>query len=132
MMAQIRLFVVQAARWLLVGAVLAGTAPMLAGQPPAEATGAAAQAPSPTDSSGPDVVWHTFLGGSGADHGRELARHSDGSLYVAGSSRASWGTPLGDYDDGGSDALVAKLDSDGGLLWHTFLGGTGWDVAAGR
>ena len=45
---------------------------------------------------------------------------------MAGNSDAGWGTPLRPHA-GGSDAFIAKLDSDGMLLWHAFLGGSAGD-----
>lgn len=70
----------------------------------------------------PTLSWNTFLGGSDQDRGFSIAVDGDGNIYVAGSSDATWGSPLRAYTDAG-DAFVAKLDSQGTLLWHTFLGG---------
>lgn len=75
------------------------------------------------------LVWHTFLGGS-SDDLRAIAMDGSGNIVVAGSSSATWGSPVRAYT-ASSDAFAAKLNSSGSLLWHTFLGGTGWDDGNG-
>ena len=72
------------------------------------------------DSSG-NLVWSTFLGGSGDDSGYAIELDTDGSVIITGSSNASWGTPQRAYGSN-SDAFVAKLNSSGSLTWNTFLG----------
>jgi len=49
---------------------------------------------------------------------------------VAGYSGATWGTPILAHA-GGDDAFAAKLNSSGGLMWNTFLGGTAFDIGTG-
>lgn len=80
------------------------------------------------------LMWHTFLGGAGAD--KALSIVLDGSfIYVAGYSNATWDSPLGSPVRGymgDADAFVARLNAgDGSLGWHTFLGGAGLDRAWG-
>jgi len=83
-----------------------------------------------------NLLWNTFLGTSGsADAGWGIGADSSGTtVYVTGSSTASWGSPVRPLTSagGGSDAFVAKLNTaDGTLLWNTFLGGTGYDSGYG-
>jgi hypothetical protein len=84
------------------------------------------------DSSG-NLLWNTFLGGSGADHGQAIALDPSGNICVSGESNVTWGSPRLDYTSGAGeippyDAFAAKLDgSSGALIWNTFLGGSGWD-----
>ncbi len=81
------------------------------------------------DSSG-KLVWNTFLGGTGMDSGHDIAVDGSGYAYVAGSSDASWGNPQQAFA-GKEDAFVAKFDSNTGqLIWNTFLGSEGYDVAS--
>jgi hypothetical protein len=76
------------------------------------------------------LVWNTFLGDLGGDDGIAIALDST-SVYVSGYCNATWGTsPKRNYTSG-NDAFAAKLDTDGGLTWHTFLGGTGEDLSFG-
>lgn len=81
-----------------------------------------------------NLVWNTFLGGT-SDRGTGIVVDSGGSAYVAGSSRAPWGYPAPCWrahaGNGFYDAFVARLASDGALLWNTFLGGSGIDYGAG-
>jgi hypothetical protein len=77
-------------------------------------------------SSSGGLQWHTFLGGSVDDGGDSIAVDGSGNVYVAGESDATWGSPVRDYS-GEYDAFAAKLSSSGGLQWHTFLGGRGYD-----
>jgi len=76
------------------------------------------------------LTWNTFLGGSFFDGGFGLAVDGSGSVYVAGYSDATWGSPVRAYT-GGQDAFAAKLDSSGALTWNTFLGGSGDDDGFG-
>ncbi|MCX6723973.1 MAG: SBBP repeat-containing protein [Candidatus Staskawiczbacteria bacterium] len=88
------------------------------------------------DSAG-NLIWNTFLGGSGNDvlsGGANIlfggiAVDGNNNIYVSGYSTATWqGTqsPISPYVAGnGDNAFVAKLDNNGGLLWNTFIGSSG-------
>jgi hypothetical protein len=75
------------------------------------------------------IVYSTYLGGTGDEHGAAIALDASGDAYVTGST---WS---GDFPvanamqsrlGGGQDAFVVKLSADGNsLLFGTFLGGTG-------
>jgi hypothetical protein len=87
---------------------------------------------------GPDgqVVYSTYLGGSGHDAGLGLALDAAGNLYVAGmTTSANFPVenalqPLKRGQDT-SDAFLAKIDPGGSaLLYSTYLGGAGTDVAS--
>lgn len=69
-----------------------------------------------------ELIWNTYLGGPGTDYGYDIAVGENG-VFVAGSSDDPWGSPV--LPHAGSNqrnALIAKLDSDGALQWHTFVG----------
>jgi hypothetical protein len=83
----------------------------------------------PTITFDPFLTWNTFLGGNGEDFGSALAVDGSGNVYVAGQSRANWGSPVRAFS-GGYDLFAAKLDSDGHLTWNTFLGSGGEDGGA--
>jgi hypothetical protein len=76
------------------------------------------------------LKWNTFLGGNAVEEGGIVVEPS-GSSYVVGRSTASWGTPLNPYTASLQDTFVARLDRNGRLAWHTFVGGTGIDYARG-
>jgi hypothetical protein len=77
------------------------------------------------------LLWNTFLGGDDEDQGNAIALDSNGNVYVGGFSNATWGAPDRAYtpgiSDSFSDAIAAKLDNSGNLLWNTFLGGSDED-----
>ncbi|MGA3094069.1 MAG: SBBP repeat-containing protein, partial [Dehalococcoidales bacterium] len=60
------------------------------------------------------LTWNTFLGGNNTDDGYAIAVDGSGNVYVAGRSSTTWGTPVRAYT-AGTDALAAKLDSNGHL-----------------
>ena len=76
------------------------------------------------------LLWNTFLGGAADDVGYGIAVDMNGDVYVNGFSETSWGSPIRPYD-GLEDGFVAKLDTNGSLLWNTFLGGAGYDRGQG-
>ena len=69
--------------------------------------------------------WNTFLGGGAADIADALQPDAAGNVYVTGHSRAPWGSPRSPYLGGLSDGFVARLDGNGGLVWHLFIGSSG-------
>ncbi len=81
----------------------------------------------------PNVVWSTYLGGSGADWGYDVAVDSSGYIYVTGQTQSSdLGVgDLGTTFQGVSDAFVAKFSPAGTCLWSTYLGGSADDLGNG-
>ncbi len=80
------------------------------------------------------LLWYTFLGGPMWDYGEDIALDKDGNVFVTGDSYSSWpegtyGTPVNPHNSSNDwyDGFVAKLDPNGNLIWHTFLGGSGGD-----
>ncbi len=76
------------------------------------------------------LVWNAFLGSAGNDGAYGIAADKTGSVYVAGYSDATWGSPARGFA-GVLDAFVARFDSSGALQWNTFLGGAGSDNGRG-
>jgi hypothetical protein len=84
--------------------------------------------------------WHTFYGSGSyyTDSGSGIAIDGSGSVYVTGSSPASWQgdggkSPLHAYSGGyGSyDIVILKLNSSGAYQWHTFYGSSSTDYGDG-
>ena len=69
------------------------------------------------DSQG-NLLWTRQLGTSDSDSSEGVATDSDGNVYISGSTQGT----LGETNVGGSDAWVAKYDSQGNLLWTEQLG----------
>lgn len=72
-----------------------------------------------------NLVWNTFMGGSGSDYGQQIALDSSGNIYITGMSKAAWGSPVRAFSAASEDAFVTKLDPSGNLTWNTFFGGSG-------
>ncbi|MBI1336224.1 MAG: choice-of-anchor D domain-containing protein [Phycisphaera sp.] len=82
---------------------------------------------------GGKLLWSTYLGADGVDYARAMAVAGDGSVYVAGYTQST-GWASGGYDttyDGNQDGFVVKLNTNGGFLWSTYLGGFNSDTARG-
>ena len=77
---------------------------------------------------GPELNSTALEGGEGGPGIAAIAVDPNGYIYLVGSSSATWGNPLRPFS-GGVDAFIAKLDSNGALIWNTFLGGEGGDGA---
>ncbi|MCF6250424.1 MAG: hypothetical protein L3J75_04020 [Methylococcaceae bacterium] len=80
------------------------------------------------------LLWHTFLGGSGYDYIKDIIFDKNGNIIVIGTAEQGWGSTINGYNKPAENAydnllpsniLVAKLNSNGGMLWHTFLNGRG-------
>src|ERR1700722_3923219 len=79
---------------------------------------------------GASLVWNTFSGGPADDDLRGMVVDSLGNSYVTGASLQNWGTPIQPLQ-GVADAFLAKIDTDGNLVWNTFVGGAGNDGGNG-
>jgi hypothetical protein len=77
------------------------------------------------------LEWHTFVGGSGAEDARDIARAQGDGLILGGRASAAWGAPIRGFSGGGGDGFVVRLDPRGALEWITFLGGDADDVVDG-
>jgi hypothetical protein len=84
----------------------------------------------------PALMYSSYLGGTNVDEGHAIAVDPAGSAYVAGLAGSTNFPPPGPIQPGGTgggaDAFVLKLDPSGtGLVYATYLGGSGWDEAFG-
>src|SRR5262249_9285388 len=80
------------------------------------------------------LVYATYLGGSGADSGTSIAVDQDGAAHVAGYTTGDFpvkAAAQSAFGGGEFDAFVAKLSPSGRLIYSTYLGGSGDDVAFG-
>ncbi len=74
-----------------------------------------------------DVIWSTFLGGSGSDVLYSVAIDKNDDIIVAGRTESndiivSDDASQKDYK-GASDFYLAKFTTDGEYVWSTFWGG---------
>ena len=84
-------------------------------------------------SSGNQVLWATYLGGSGLDVATSIAADSYDSLCITGYSNSNDFPTLDGYDDsinGGTDAVVVQINELGtALYFSTYIGGSSDDLA---
>ncbi len=81
---------------------------------------------------GKSLVYSTYLGGTSSDQGNGIAVDSAGSAYVTGTTYSTDFPTSNPYQatnraaaNGGSNAFVTKLSSDGSALaYSTYLGGS--------
>lgn len=87
------------------------------------------------NSAGTALTFSTYLGGSGDDVANGLALDSTGNAYIVGSTTSTnfpTHSPVQAAGDGISSGFVTKLNSSGnGLVFSTYLGGSGNDFASG-
>ena len=67
-----------------------------------------------------NIIWKTIISGYNYEEFRSLAETSDGSLLIIGSTYV-W------PQSGTHDALIAKLDYSGRLVWNKYFGGSADD-----
>lgn len=68
-----------------------------------------------------NLVWEKNFGGSSADQGSDLIETESGELIITGEVLSNNGDVIGNH--GLTDAWVAKLSSNGNLIWQNSLGG---------
>lgn len=87
------------------------------------------------DASGANLLYGTYLGGSGVDKGLGLDLDSNNNASVAGStSSVNFPTTPGAYDTlyANNDVFVTRLNETGtGLLYSTFIGGSNTEAPRG-
>jgi uncharacterized repeat protein (TIGR01451 family) len=76
------------------------------------------------------LVYSTYLGGSSEDMGWAIAVDDSGNAYVGGQTYSANFPTLNQYQNyrgggAGEEGFVAKLDGNAGLVYSTFLGGSG-------
>lgn len=84
---------------------------------------------------GTAIIYSIYLGGSGIEEGRGITVDTAGNAYVTGDTGSSdfpgtAGSPIQSVY-GGGDAFITKLNAAGtGLVYSTYLGGSGVDQAS--
>ena len=85
--------------------------------------------------SGSALLYSTYLGGSGDEYGTGIAADSSGNTYVTGETASAdfpTANPLQPTLAGSDDGFVAKIANLGsGLIYSTYLGGSGLDYCIG-
>ena len=89
-----------------------------------------------SSSNTPQLVYSTFLGGSGTDSGNAITLNAGEDAFVTGSTTSSdFPTTTGVFQatyGGAGDAFVTELNSTGtSLVYSSYLGGSGVDSGMG-
>jgi hypothetical protein len=106
------------------------------GFPPVPCTDTFVTKIDPSQPAGQQLVYSTYLGGSGDDEGNGIAIDGGGNAYVAGTTESvNFPTTAGAFQrtigGAGSNAFVAKLSATGSLVYSTYVGGNQDDAASG-
>lgn len=84
---------------------------------------------------GDRLLFATYVGGSGDDYGNGLALDDLGNAYLTGWTRSADFPVRGGFQQGasggGGDTFVMKLSPGGQVVYSTFVGGNGDDLATG-
>ena len=84
---------------------------------------------------GTQLLYSTYLGGGGFEEAYGVAVDAGGNAYLAGTTASADFNTLNPFQPniggGGADGFLAKVSTTGSLVYSTYLGGTGVDVAYG-
>ena len=78
--------------------------------------------------------WSTFFGGSSGDAGQAICVDSEDNVVIVGSTSSTDFPVINGHDashNGKDDIFVTKFQSNGSLIWSTFLGSSGTNDAWG-
>ena len=80
-------------------------------------------------SSGDQILFSSYIGGSSRDKVNDIAIHSSGDIVITGFTEGTLPLtyPLDSTHNGGLDIFVTKIDSTGSVVYSTYLGGSGDD-----
>ncbi|MDM8528293.1 cellulose biosynthesis cyclic di-GMP-binding regulatory protein BcsB [Anaerolineales bacterium HSG24] len=73
------------------------------------------------------LQWHSYFGSAGDDVVNDMAIGSDDAIYLIGNSDSEWDTTAVTAYAAENDAVVLQLNNDGELVWHSFIGGIGFE-----
>jgi hypothetical protein len=82
----------------------------------------------------PVLIYSTYLGGSAGDEANGIARDAAGNVFVVGDTASADLPTMSPFQGalaGGSDAMIARLDPSGALLYVSYFGGSSSDAALG-
>ena len=118
-----------------VSGTTTGNFPVVSALQPSYGGGASDAFVAKLNPQGTALAYSTYLGGIGDDSGSGIALDGNGNAYVTGYT--SGGFPLaapvqGNYGGGAADVFVSEINAQGSaLVYSTYLGGSGSDIATG-
>jgi hypothetical protein len=82
----------------------------------------------------PAVVYSSYLGGFGNDSGASIAVDGNGNVYIVGSTDSNAFPTLNAFQTaraGGIDAFITKISPAPAIIYSSYLGGSGGELASG-
>jgi len=73
-----------------------------------------------------NVIWDKTIGGSDTDSFSSIIEDNEGN-YVAVGYTSSNNLDINDGNNGSSDALIVKIDTEGNVIWDKTIGGSSYD-----
>ena len=81
-----------------------------------------------------ELVWATYVGGTGTEVAEQCSSDIEGNIYLVGTTSSTGFATSGAFQSGFaggvSDAFMAKYNSNGSMSWRSYFGGPGTDVGA--
>jgi len=78
-----------------------------------------------------EVIWSTYIGGTGDDYAQDLSIDSNGNIYLVGKTSSSEviynSLPQAQYGGGTYDGFITRINAFGEIEKFSFLGGSGTD-----
>ena len=78
-----------------------------------------------------NLVWSSYVGGSGIDEVRNSSSDIYGNIYIVGTTSSSGmatpGAHQTNFGGGATDAFMSQYNVNGGMLWRSYFGGPGTD-----
>ncbi len=78
-----------------------------------------------------NLVWSTYVGGSGIDEVRNSSSDIYGNIYIVGTTSSTGMATVGahqtNFGGGATDAFMSQYNVNGGMIWRSYFGGPGTD-----
>lgn len=124
-----RIVVDKSGRAIIAGQTLSGNFPLTPGAFRTTYSGSSEGFIARLSPNGSNLNFGTFVGGGGADNLVGLAQDANSNIYFAGSTMSSdLATTIGAFQSaraGLTEVFVGKLQTNGSLVYLTYLGGSG-------
>jgi hypothetical protein len=79
------------------------------------------------------AVWNTYIGNTGEEIAGNISYSKEGFLLVSGATSSSAGIALGGaqttYGGGEHDGLIMMFEDSGSIVWSSYIGASGDDLA---
>ncbi len=83
---------------------------------------------------GSALIFSTYMGGSSSENGFAITLDSNLNIYITGTTDSTdfpTKNPFQNSSKGGGEIFISEFSPLGGLIYSTYIGGTGYDVSKG-